>query len=585
MPPSRLARRRQLSYAAALFGLFAAFFWVRGSSLRMDGELHTLAETVATLLALVVGAVGLVRFYSRKDNAFLFISVGFLATALLDGYHAVVTSRSLIDGGLAASQSLGAWSWLVSRLFMSLFLWLSWVFWRRERIHGAAGRVHENLVLGVGLGLGLSCIALLTLAVAPPAYFPGLHVSRPQELLPACFFLLALVGYLRKGRWTRDPLEHWLILALIAGFVGQALFISTSRQPYDAMFSAAHLLKCVSYSCVLVGLLFDMQRLFNESTTQEELRLKNAILTTQQEASLDGILVVDEHSRIVSHNERFVELFGLRDEDLLEGDESVLSKVVAQTERPEAFLERVRELYENKGARSREEFCLNDGRVLDRYSSPMTREDGRYLGRVWFFRDITERAKAAQEVAALQTQLREQAIRDPLTGLHNRRHLEAAFDRELARARRGGRPLSVVLGDIDHFKRVNDTHGHAAGDDVLKAFAALLVRHTRSSDVACRYGGEEFLALLPEMGLESAVARAEKLRLAVQTEPIRWADTAIRVTASFGVATFPEHGATAEALIGAADSALYAAKASGRNLVKSWALPALDPQAQAAAKG
>jgi diguanylate cyclase (GGDEF)-like protein len=165
-------------------------------------------------------------------------------------------------------------------------------------------------------------------------------------------------------------------------------------------------------------------------------------------------------------------------------------------------------------------------------------------------------------------EMREQARRDPLTGAFNRRHFERAMERELARAREAGGPLAVALLDIDHFKRFNDTHGHAAGDAVLRHVAATLSARCRGSDVVCRYGGEEFVVLFPECDLEDAARKAEQLRLAVREMKVQWEGGALpQVTISLGVAAAPDEGLARDEILGAADEALYRSKAGGRDRV------------------
>ena len=175
------------------------------------------------------------------------------------------------------------------------------------------------------------------------------------------------------------------------------------------------------------------------------------------------------------------------------------------------------------------------------------------------------------EISRLQAALQEQAVRDGLTGLYNRRYLDEMLEREVSRARREGIPLSLVMLDIDHFKRVNDTYGHQAGDEVLKILAATLMADIRAEDMACRYGGEEFLILLPNMPLASALARAEAWRGAVEALCIVHGDFPIRFTVSLGVAAYPDHGKTPDDLTRCADQALYRAKNGGRNQVRAYA--------------
>lgn len=173
-----------------------------------------------------------------------------------------------------------------------------------------------------------------------------------------------------------------------------------------------------------------------------------------------------------------------------------------------------------------------------------------------------------REIDELQEQLREQANRDPLTGLYNRRYLDSTLERELARCKRDGDPLALILIDIDHFKQVNDTYGHQAGDEVLLRLAAMLAGMARAGDVACRYGGEEFLLLMPTMPLASARERAEALRAAFADVEVPFGAFKLRTTVSVGIAAYPGHGISADELIRNADTALYRAKNLGRNRVE-----------------
>ncbi|MCB1323623.1 MAG: diguanylate cyclase [Spirochaetales bacterium] len=154
------------------------------------------------------------------------------------------------------------------------------------------------------------------------------------------------------------------------------------------------------------------------------------------------------------------------------------------------------------------------------------------------------------------------AVVDPLTGLYNRRFLDRVAERELTRARRFEQPLTLVVCDIDHFKKINDTFGHGDGDKVLTDVAAILKEFSRADDAACRLGGEEFLILVPDLAGEHVFALAEKIRtrIAKHNFPI-----AQQVTLSVGVASFPEFGPAFRDIFLAADQALYAAKQSGRN--------------------
>jgi len=181
---------------------------------------------------------------------------------------------------------------------------------------------------------------------------------------------------------------------------------------------------------------------------------------------------------------------------------------------------------------------------------------------------VAEQIALALSNLKLRETLRQQSVRDPLTGLYNRRFLEEALDREIARLERKTLPLSLLMIDVDHFKSFNDTFGHEAGDAVLRDLGGILQRYVRGGDIACRFGGEEFTVVLPEADLDTARQRAEILREAVrELRLVHDGKSLGAVTLSVGVACFPEHGRRREHLLQAADAALYAAKDAGRNQV------------------
>jgi diguanylate cyclase (GGDEF)-like protein len=181
---------------------------------------------------------------------------------------------------------------------------------------------------------------------------------------------------------------------------------------------------------------------------------------------------------------------------------------------------------------------------------------------------VAEHIALALANLKLQETLRSQAIRDPLTGLFNRRYMEESLEREVRRAARSGTPLGIIMLDIDRFKRFNDAFGHEAGDALLGALGNFLRAHIRAEDIACRYGGEEFTLILPDASLDATRERAEQLREAVKELNVLHRGGSLGpVTLSLGVAVFPDHGSTGEAVLLAADGALYRAKHAGRDRV------------------
>jgi diguanylate cyclase (GGDEF)-like protein len=203
----------------------------------------------------------------------------------------------------------------------------------------------------------------------------------------------------------------------------------------------------------------------------------------------------------------------------------------------------------------------------------------------WLEASLNLAVAAAEEIGLalanlkLRETLHEQSIRDPLTGLYNRRFLEEFLMRELARADRKKHALSIITLDIDHFKRINDSLGHGAGDMVLRRIGLLLQGYVRESDIACRVGGEEFALLLPEVAMPIASQRAEDIRKAVHDMTLKHEDQTLDgITVSLGVAAFPDHASTPEALIRAADQALYDAKYAGRDMVVSAGPESREPR-------
>jgi diguanylate cyclase (GGDEF)-like protein/PAS domain S-box-containing protein len=170
----------------------------------------------------------------------------------------------------------------------------------------------------------------------------------------------------------------------------------------------------------------------------------------------------------------------------------------------------------------------------------------------------------------LRETLSNQSIRDPLTGLFNRRYMEENFQREILRAARKEEPIGVVMIDIDHFKTFNDLQGHAAGDRVLVELAGFLQSRMRGADIVCRYGGEEFILILPECTLDNAIRRADQLVADARQMTVQDGGHALgRITLSMGVAAYPAHGTNPAILLAAADAALYKAKQTGRDRVVS----------------
>ncbi len=289
--------------------------------------LHTIMEVLATTLALMVGILALIRFYTKKNNVFLLIGAGFLGTAFLDGYHAVVTSAFFDAYFPSPLPSLSPWSWLASRMFLSVLMALSWWTSRRSQSGSteAQGHISERFVfIAVGAATLFSFL-FFAFYPLPRAYYPELFFGRPEEFVPAAFFLLALGGYLKREHWKEDSFEDWVVISLIVGLMGQVMFMSFSVRLFDTMFDIAHMLKKVSYLCMMQGLFVAMFQGFqqaeeskaNLSEVLKQVEASNKEFESVIEFSPNGIILTDQDRKIVLVNSMIETTFGYQRSELI----------------------------------------------------------------------------------------------------------------------------------------------------------------------------------------------------------------------------------------------------------------------------
>lgn len=286
----------------------------------------------------------------------------------------------------------------------------------------------------------------------------------------------------------------------------------------------------------------------------------------------EGMLMLDAAHRIVDLNPAARKLLDLPDGDLigLRADDAL-----------QAHPEVSRLLFQEKALTTELALALaptapEDGgkRYLRVQITPLMASHGRVAGLVAICHDITQRKNFEQslkaqirQIEALQQDLREQATRDGLTGLFNRRYIQETLPRELARAERERSPVSMVMLDLDHFKRLNDAFGHQAGDLLLQRLAQILTENTRRGDIVARYGGEEFLVALMDSTPEAARKRVEQWRAEFGACAVPYEGNLLQTTVSAGLASFPGDGSGLDELVRKADAAMYRAKAAGRNRV------------------
>ncbi|NQY94968.1 MAG: PAS domain S-box protein [Campylobacteraceae bacterium] len=263
---------RRNTYIIIAILLTLLYVYLRGSDWQGTKNLHTSMESVSTVLAWMVGITSLIRFYSNKQEfLYLFIGAGFLGTGFLDAYHAIVTSAFFDVYFPSPSESLIPWSWIASRLYLSVLLFLGWYYWYAYARNVETLTIDEKKIYVIASISTILTFLFFAFVPLPRAYYAEYIFHRPEEFLPALFFALALIGFYKKGTWKTDFFEHWLVIALVVNLVAQIVFMSFSGQLFDMEFDAAHFLKKVSYICVLVGLFFSMFNLFQKADNMKKI--------------------------------------------------------------------------------------------------------------------------------------------------------------------------------------------------------------------------------------------------------------------------------------------------------------------------
>lgn len=316
-----------------------------------------------------------------------------------------------------------------------------------------------------------------------------------------------------------------------------------------------------SYLASLASLTLEFRR-----RTQTELELAHSLslLRAAFEATGEAILAVDENGSVVDHNHRFIDMWQIPPALLGKAGDGGprLEFLGKQTTDPEGFVARARALSSDRTTESLDQMELLDGRTIERTGRPQWL-NGQVIGRVWSYRDITNSKRVEEALRKSEAQQREIANQDGLTGLFNRRHILERLDEEIARSERTLERFSIAMLDLDHFKQINDQHGHIVGDDVLRVFTRDVTTRLRRTDRAGRYGGEEFLLILPHTRLDGARGLVDEVRQHVA----RKREDLPRFTVSAGVAEYPKDATDATRLIEVADARLYQAKHEGRDRV------------------
>ncbi|MBW4645481.1 MAG: EAL domain-containing protein [Goleter apudmare HA4340-LM2] len=291
---------------------------------------------------------------------------------------------------------------------------------------------------------------------------------------------------------------------------------------------------------------------------QQELEKSLSLQWATLESTADGILVVDTQGNVAGFNQKFLQMWRIPESLISSGNyRAALRVAMKELEDPRRYLATIRELHVNPDTQIYDAIAFKDGRVLERYSQPQRLGD-KIVGRVWSFRDVT-----AHKLA--EARIRHQALHDLLTNLPNRVLFNERLAESLQQAHRSGNKLAVCFLDLDRFKTINDTLGHAIGDQLLQSVAQRLTKCLRVDDTLARWGGDEFTLLLPDINDAKNVAEIQEQILTAFKPVFDIENHHLHISVSIGIALYPMHGEDAETLIKHADAALYRVKSQGRN--------------------
>ncbi|MHC4128585.1 MAG: sensor domain-containing diguanylate cyclase [Planctomycetota bacterium] len=539
---------------------------------------HALLEWSAFCAALVTAVLAYIHFRITGDVTTLVIGMALLGAGCMDAFHTLAGVRLL--GGSAALTDLLPFTWTLSRMFAALIL-VSGVglllLHRRETLNG------QWLVLGAGVGVVAVSGVIIKLCAESPqlprTMFPASFVTRPYDLAPLAVF--ALVGaplfYLFHRR-HRSPFSHALLISLIPDIAAQAFVAFGSAALFDTSFNIAHGLKIVAYGVPLVGLLMEYERAFKARIEADE-----ALLRTEERFELavqgtcDGLWDWNLLTNEVWYAPRFRELLEYGEDEFPNVLESLKSHLHPDDyhwtwKAVDDHLERNEPFDVEYRLRTK----TGSYRWFRARAIAVRDDQGRPVRMAGSIRDITNRKEVieqleavSQRLAQVNTQIAVDARIDPLTKVLNRSAWEECISIEDERSRRYGHQYAVMIVDIDHFKEFNDTAGHMAGDDCLRAVVDCICRTCRLTDVVGRYGGDEFMVLLPETDLPSSKRAAERVLETIRARTIHHVGLGegASVTVSVGTAAGPPEAGW-KTVLERADEALYRAKAAGKNRVE-----------------
>jgi signal transduction histidine kinase len=332
-PETRFYNGRAIAYLTVALVLSLGAIPVLAAEWASVEMLHVSLDSAAAGLALVSGLMALVRYYTRRTDTFLLVGIGLTGAGMLDVFHVVAATEWYAQWrGVDAAQS-AAWTWTASRFFLGVMLSAAFV---AGRVHERGGGPDERLAYALSAGFLVAGLLVLVMGWFPPAFFGPTLLGRPQELVPAVLFAVALGTFLSTGRWEWDDFEHWLVLSLIVAVIGDALYMPFSQALSDPPFDVAHVLKVLSYAFVFAGLLANMSRLFRQAERASDL------LAEQNEELIRSNRELEQFSYAISHDLQeplrvisgYTQLLGRRYRGTLDADaDEFIDFTVEATER------------------------------------------------------------------------------------------------------------------------------------------------------------------------------------------------------------------------------------------------------------
>ncbi|QMT59787.1 bifunctional diguanylate cyclase/phosphodiesterase [Legionella sp. PC997] len=391
-----------------------------------------------------------------------------------------------------------------------------------------------------------------------------------SDALHQIFVVFLIIGVTAAANLLYSPVLTTYLLFLIPAFVPFIIWMFLQGQLYLMLgfcgiiylgvmvvvssFSNQLLKSTLMYRFKIIDL-SSIKAVLEKTVAKRTNELEKLLALTKStlESTADGILVVDSLGAIEYYNQKFLDMWNISIKFIAtHNDEDAINYVSNQLNNATEFIEKIKYLYEKPELESFDVLHFKDGKIYERYSKPHWLE-GKIIGRVWSFRDITIRNKLAY-----------QANHDALTGLPNRTSLYARIEQAITYAARLNQILAIFFLDVDDFKLVNDNLGHDSGDSLLKVVAKRLKECIRESDTVARFGGDEFVLVFMAPTFKDITLIAQKILNQV-VQPIKLSAHEVIVTTSIGISTYPKDGADTTSLLKNADMAMYLAKKEGRN--------------------